>query len=164
MKKKLHLKKVHTSIALLCICCIILFTSCNKNESNVPVVRGATFTADVNGVSSTGADFLDFSYSTSNDEFLETPYTEIHIAGSNALLAVMIANPTAKQFSLGASNAEAGVLLTLGGTLYEATNTAILVITEATSTKLIGTISGTFSNVNTGANIQVTKISFTAQF
>jgi hypothetical protein len=167
MKKNVQFKKSFKALLLLVLCSSIAFVACKKKDTpavDIPVTKNAKFSADVNGTNATGTDFLDFSYITTNDEFLEVPYTEIHIAGSNSTLDVMIANPTVKQYNLGNTSPDAGLTLSLNGSIYEATASSVLNITEATASKISGTISGTFKNVNTGANAQITNGSFSAQF
>jgi hypothetical protein len=164
MKKTIQIKKALNALLLLSFSCFTLLVSCKKSTNNVDAEKSANFSVTVDGAAVNGTEFLDESYITTNDEFLETAYAEIHIAGANTLLDVMIANPTVKQYSLGGASSETGVLINVNGTIYEPSTTAVLNITEATSSKIVGNISGTFTNVNSAATAQITNGSFTAQF
>jgi hypothetical protein len=167
MKKNVQFQKGLKALFLVVFSCCALLLACKKTDTPVEVpatVKNAKFSMDVNGTNATGTDFLDFSYITANDEFLEVPYTEIHIAGSNSTLDVMIANPTVKQYSFNGTSSDAGILLNVSGEIYEATSTSVLNITEATTSKISGNVSGAFKNVNTGATVQLTNGNFSAQF
>jgi hypothetical protein len=166
MKKKLQFKNGLKAIFLLGFSCCVMLVACKKTDgpTEVPTIKNAKFSADVNGTSATGTEFLEDSYITTNDEFLAIPYAEIHIAGSNSMLDLMIASPTVKQYNVGNTSSEAGIVIQVNGTIYEATNTSVLNVTEATGSKIAGTISGTFKNVATGATVTVSNGNFSAQF
>jgi hypothetical protein len=166
MKKNLPFKSAIKATLLLGVCSTLLLTACKKSSNNVEPAasKTASFSAKVAGVAVGGTQFIDESYITTNDEFLEMPYAEIHIAGGNNVLDIMLANPAVKQYSLGVANTEAGVNLLVNGILYEATSAATFNITEATQSKISGTIAGTFKNVSNTNTIQVTEGNFTAQF
>jgi hypothetical protein len=140
--------------------------ACKKSDSpaETPVTKNAKFSLDISGTTSSGTEFLDHSFITTNDEVLAIPYAEIHIAGANGMIDVLITNPTVKQYNIDGTSTEGAVVLSTNGIVYEATSTSVLSITEATSSKISGTVSGAFKNVNTGATVQVTNGSFSAQF
>jgi hypothetical protein len=164
MKRNLQIKSSIKFLLVLGIICVTFLQSCKKNSDVPATVKEAKFSADVNGTAASGNSLLEESYTTTNDEFLGTAYTELHISGSNTILDIMIANPSVKQYNVGAANAEAGLVLNVNGTLYEATSNTLLNITEATDSKISGTFSGTLKNINTTATVQVNNGSFTAQF
>jgi hypothetical protein len=166
MKKNLHFKNAFKTLFLLSLSCCVIFVACKKSSNNIdPVVsKTGNFSANVAGAVVNGSEFSDESYITTNDEFLEVPYAEIHLAGGNNMIDIMITNPTVKQYTTGGSSTEAGITFSVNGTVYAATSTSVLKITEATASKISGTISGTFLNTNTNATVQVTDGSFTAQF
>ena len=163
MKKNSHIKNAIRGFVLLGLSCCLFMTACNK-EVDVVASKNGSFSANVAGTSMTGAELLDFSYITNNDEFLESPYAEIHLAGTNAVIDISLVNPAAKLYPLAGTNAEAGVVLNVNGIMYEGTTASQFIITEATSSKISGTISGTFKNVSSAATVQITNGSFTAQF
>lgn len=166
MQKKIYSKISFKQIITAFIICCTVLVSCKKTDApdNTTPVKEAKFSADVNGVAVSGSNFLDISYITTNDEDYGVPYAEIHIAGTNAMLDVMINNPTVKQYNISAASDEAGIVLQANGNTYETTGTTVLNITEATASKISGTISGTFTNEITGATITVSNCSFSAQF
>jgi hypothetical protein len=167
MKKNLSVKSAIKAMLLQCVCSTLLLTACKKSSNNnvePAASKTGSFSAKVAGVAVGGTQFIDESYITTNDEFLEMPYAEIHIAGGNNVLDIMLANPAVKQYSLGVANSEAGVNLVFNGVMYEATSAATFNIIEATQSKISGTIAGTFKNVTNSNTIQVTEGNFTAQF
>jgi hypothetical protein len=166
MKKNLHFKNAFKTLFLLSFSCCILFVACKKSGNDVEptLPKTGNFSANVAGTVITGSQFVEDSYITTNDEFLEIPYAEIHLAGGNNMIDIMLPNPSVKQYSVGGASAEAGITITVNGVIYEATNTAILKITEASANKISGTISGTFKNVMNTTTVQVTDGSFTTQF
>jgi hypothetical protein len=166
MKKNVQFQKGLKTLFLLVFSCCALLVACKKTDTPVepPITQGAKFSMDISGTSATGTEFFDHSYITTNDEFLAVPYAEIHIGGSNSMFDLMIANPTVKQYSVSATSTEAGLAINANGILYEGTSTSVLNITEVTSSKITGTVSGTFKNVSSGATVQITNGSFSAQF
>jgi hypothetical protein len=166
MKKNLHFKNAFKTLFLLSFSCCILFVACKKSGNDVEPTMPKTgnFSANVAGTVITGSQFIEDSYITTNDEFLEIPYAEIHLAGGNNMITIMLANPSVKQYTTGGNSEEAGITISINGIIYAATSTSVLKITEATASKISGTISGPFENTNTGATVQVTDGSFTTQF
>jgi hypothetical protein len=161
MQNKTALKIITTII----LCCTIM-VACKKKDTpnNTVPSKEAKFTVDISGTTVSGSNFLGISYITANDEDYGIPYAEIHIAGTNCMLDVLINNPTVKQYNVSAASDEAGIILQANGSNYETTNTSVLNITEATASKISGTISGTFLNETTGAAVTLTNCSFSAQF
>jgi hypothetical protein len=166
MKKIVQLKKRLEAILLIILCCSVALIACKKKDSPIDTapVKEAKFSATVNGAAVSGAGVSDDSFITTNDEFTGAAYAEIHIAGTNTTLEIMIENPTVKQYDVTPNSNEASLILTVNDVMCETTSTSVLNITEATASKISGTISGAFKNLSSGATVTVSNGSFSSQF
>ncbi len=165
MKAKENFLQKKSAALLMALFMVMLIASCKKNNiDDTAQPKGASFTITASNATFAGTEISDDSYMTATDEFIEGPYTELHLGGTNVKLDVMFANPSVKQYAFSSTNDEAAVVLSANNTVYSPSSNVIVTITKLGSNNISGTITGTFKDVNGGADLIITNGNFTVQF
>jgi transglutaminase/protease-like cytokinesis protein 3 len=163
-QKKKFILQTKFIMLLLALVMVVLIPSCKKSNVDEVVQKDASFALTVNNGSFSGNQIGEESYITQTDEFIDVPYAELHLAGTDVKLDVMFANPSVKQYSFATANEEAGITLSANNTVYSPGSNAVVNITKIGSNNIAGTIAGTFKDVNGGADITITSGNFNVQF